>query len=156
MAFDQGWFVASRERLQFTYMNVHVTEASFARFVSTLARDVDAYRGEPRAVFGEAPALGALKANQRKSLADMLREREHKIAVSVGGYVLATPSPIVRGLLTAVFWVAPPPFQHRFVATAEEGFEWLAQTCSWCDAAQSLREYEELRAKLLPSLAAAS
>jgi hypothetical protein len=63
--------------------------------------------------------------------------------------VLTTPSPLVRGMLTAVFWVAPPPYEWKVAASEAEAFRWLAERDSQLDAHAALREYLAYRANAL-------
>lgn len=72
-------------------------------------------------------ALRGGSARQRQLLAahlEKLREYNRKYNV---GCALVVPNPIVRGLVTAVFWISPPTFPTRFFATWEEGKAWARQ-----------------------------
>lgn len=63
----------------------------------------------------------AAPASQRKYAADFLhRNRDLFQRVSAGAGIVAK-SAIVRGGITAVFWIRPPPVETRVVATREEG-----------------------------------
>lgn len=63
----------------------------------------------------------AAPASQRKYAADFMeRNRALKLRASVGGAIVAT-SAIVRGLITAVFWLRPSPVETRVVTTRKDG-----------------------------------
>lgn len=46
------------------------------------------------------------------------------------GVAYVAESPLVRGAITAVFWIAPPPFPYKVVSTPEEGRRWVEQQLS--------------------------
>jgi hypothetical protein len=59
-------------------------------------------------------------ASQRKHAADwMKRTLPIQRAASVGG-ANVTPSTILRGLITAIYWFQPPPMPTTFVSTRKE------------------------------------
>ena len=63
----------------------------------------------------------AAPPSQRKYAADFMnRNRDLIQRVSAGAGIVAK-SAIVRGGITAVFWIRPPPVETRVVATREEG-----------------------------------
>ena len=68
-----------------------------------------------------------LSAKQRGAQAQWMKENEELIrAVSLGAaYVV--PSPLIRGVLTAVFWVRPPLEPYGLFATRDEAFEWARE-----------------------------
>jgi hypothetical protein len=39
---------------------------------------------------------------------------------------MASPSVLARGILNAVFWLAPPPYKYSVVSTVTEGLNYLA------------------------------
>lgn len=95
-----------------------------------------------------------MRAEQRRQVAELLEARKERLREITAGYVMVTPSAIVRGLLTAVFWVAPPPYENRVVATPDEGFRWLATRCAWLDPAAALSRYQQTKGQLLPRMRA--
>ena len=75
----------------------------------------------------------AAPASQRKFAADFMhRNRELQARASVGGAIVAT-SALVRGVLTAVFWLERSTLPMRLVATREEalayGIDLLSSAC---------------------------
>jgi hypothetical protein len=63
-------------------------------------------------------------AVQRQKLAAHVRENEQDIRRSVRGIGVVLTSSLVRGIVTAIFWVAPPPVPYRFFATRAEAATW--------------------------------
>lgn len=143
--------MAREERVLLSYVDQRITPESFKRHLSALARDIDEWPSESgvRAVLYESPAPAAMSAEQRRQLADVLDARKTKLQRITAGYVMVTPSAVVRGILTAVFWIAPPPYPYRVLATPQEGFQWLATQCAWLDANRSVERYLHLRSELL-------
>lgn len=142
--------MARDDRLLLSYVDQRITTESFKRHITALAHDIDEWpASNTRAVLYESPAPAAMSADQRRQLADVLDVRKAKLKSITAGYVMVTPSAVVRGVLTAVFWIAPPPYPYRVVATPEEGFQWLAGECPWLDATRSVERYLHLRSELL-------
>lgn len=150
---DEGWFMGVVEDVSVAYMDAQVTTASYARYVSTMSADIDATpANNRRGVLYEAPNIGALSAAQRKALAQVLEQRREKLSRITAGYALVTPSAAVRGMLTAIFWLAPPPYEHKVSATPRDAFSWLAERVPGLDPARAERGYEALRGRCLEEM----
>jgi hypothetical protein len=59
-------------------------------------------------------------ANQRHFTAEWLKRTEGLARTASVGAAHVTPSVLLRGILTAVFWLSPPATPSTFVATREE------------------------------------
>lgn len=147
---DQGWFMAWEPRLSLTYMDERVSDASFGRYLEAVARDIDHVPvGERRAVLYDTPTPGVVSAERRRRLGTILDARKDKLRNITIGYVMVTPSTVVRGVLTAVFWLAPPPYENKVVGSTAEGFRWLAERCAWLEPEVQEARYARLRTELL-------
>lgn len=147
---ERGWFSVVINRVQATYMDARVDDASYARYLDALARDIArAPDNERRGILYETPDPGTSTAERRKRLGQILTTHRDKLARVTAGYVLATPSALARGLLTAVFWVAPPPYPNDVVATTAEGFEWLALRLPGLNAKACEQTYQKIRESCL-------
>ena len=62
----------------------------------------------------------------RREAAALLKAREEKLRKTTTAFALATPSMLARGILNAVFWLAPPPYIYAVVPTVTEGLNYLA------------------------------
>jgi hypothetical protein len=73
---DSGWWLSYLGDVQVTYLDMHMDDESFARFVRTLADDIDnAPEQTRRAVFHDVGHGGSHTAARRKAVADVaLRE----------------------------------------------------------------------------------
>lgn len=43
------------------------------------------------------------------------------------GSAIVVPNPLVRGVVTAVFWLSPPDFPHRLFASRPEAEQWATE-----------------------------
>ena len=75
----------------------------------------------------------AAPASQRKYAADFMNRHRDLIRRASAGAGIVAKSAVVRGGITAVFWIRPPPVETRVVATREEGIlyglEMLERAC---------------------------
>jgi hypothetical protein len=150
---DRGWFMARLPGVVATYMDARVDDASYARFLSTLADDIDSTPVQQRrGVLYEAPEALGVGADRRKKLAVLLEARRESLAQITAGYVLVTPSAVARGVLTAVFWLAPPPYQTHVTGTLHDAFAWLAQRVPQLNAAEAELAYLNVRADALAKM----
>lgn len=91
----------------------------FSRLEGLIAREesfgllVDARRG-----------LGA-SAAQRKVAGDFIRRNQEGLRRHCRGLVTVSSSAIVRGIITAVQWIAPPPFPERVEGDIVAARRWL-------------------------------
>ncbi len=125
----RGWFSEwLDERVLVTYVDRNLTVQSFDEFLQWLDRDIRLWPADqPRAVFYEVPTRSDFGPKFRKALAEVLNRHKEKLKLCTAGYALVTSSAIIRGVLTATFWIAPPGYPTHVCKTPEEAFQWLAQ-----------------------------
>lgn len=63
-------------------------------------------------------------AVQRSKLAAHIRDNDKEIRRWVRGIGLILTSSLVRGVVTAIFWVSPPPIPSKIFSTQSEAAEW--------------------------------
>lgn len=148
---DAGWWMAEiGGKVLVTFVDDTANDESFARYLETLATDIDGtVDGTKRGILYVAPDPGAMTAGRRKQVADVLRVRRQKLARITAGYTLVTPSPVVRGALTAIFWLAPPPYPWSVRGTPREGFAWLATHMEGLDVDGLTAQYESLKSRIV-------
>ena len=56
-----------------------------------------------------------------------MKANHDKSAAYCAGYAFVIDSAVVRGILTAILWLAPMPAPHVVVSTVEEGERWLRE-----------------------------
>ena len=66
-------------------------------------------------------------ATHRKALAEHLKRHEAFSARWNAGAALVVPSPWLRGLVTAVFWISPPTYPHRTFSEPLEAERWATK-----------------------------
>ncbi|HET8936706.1 MAG TPA: STAS/SEC14 domain-containing protein [Polyangiales bacterium] len=66
-------------------------------------------------------------ARQRQLQAAWIIRNEQELARQFAAAAIVTDRAIIRGTVTAVFWIRPLPFPTRVVATVESADAWLAQ-----------------------------
>ena len=153
LTIDRGWFMARFPGIVATYMDARVDDASYARFLFALAEDIDGSSlQQRRGVLYEVPEPGVVGADRRKALGLLLDARRERLGRITAGYVLVTPSAIARGVLTAVFWLAPPPYETHVNATLRDAFVWLAQRVPQLNAAESEHTYLNVRNSALTKM----
>lgn len=108
-----------------------------------------------RPVLYDIPHPSVLDAKARQRLTDLLTLYRETIGKHTLGYALVTPSATVRGILTAIFWISPPPYRHKVFGNTRAAFEWLGPLAPKVDTQKAYVLYEGLKARMLPKLDAA-
>jgi hypothetical protein len=113
--------------------------------LDALAQAIDQrVSGQKVTVLYDMPALMNVSARQRKLAGEMLAARREKLRGTTAGFALATPSAVGRGILSAIFWLAPPPYPYTVVDTTAEGFVFLARQQPGIDPRASEQQYRAL------------
>jgi hypothetical protein len=73
---------------------------------------------------GMKASIGAV---ERKAAATFIKTRGDVMKLSVAGLATVSTSTIVRGVITALRWVAPLPVPDGVFATRERAVEWAQQ-----------------------------
>ncbi len=81
-------------------------------------------RRQPYVTISDVTACRELpNAMVRKALADWSKEFDPLMKQYSAGSAIVITSPLVRGGLTALFWLAPPPYPQQVVATLNEAVD---------------------------------
>lgn len=84
----------------------------------------------PYAVVFDLTHAGRPSAKQRSRMSQHLQEQRGTIQRQVRGMAMVAPSAITRGVITAVFWLSPPPVEHRVFDGRDEAFHWARSLLS--------------------------
>lgn len=141
-----GWLVAHYPRVQCAYFGPEVDDPSFDAYLDRLQTDIDDRAGRRVGVLYYAPQTTAMDSPRRRRLAALLDANKETLGRSTAAYALATHSPFVRGLLTTLFWMAPPPYPYKIVATPTEGMAFLGEHLPGLDEATHTSSFEKLLA----------
>lgn len=121
--------------------HVLVDESRFPLVVVTFRevaddREFDAYldrmsalvrRQKKNVVILDASEAGAAPASQRKKQADWITQNSELLRAHSLGTAFVISSPLVRGMLTAIFWLQPMPNPHAVVGTYAEAERWAIE-----------------------------
>ena len=99
-----------------------ITDQSLERLLAELAGHLR--KKQPYALVFDLSAAPAPTAVQRRMLSEHMRLNDGAIREYVRGLAVVTPATWVRGLITAVFWLAPPPIEYRFCDDVAAAMTW--------------------------------
>jgi len=78
----------------------------------------------PYVLLFDLTRAGTPNALQRRKLAMHMRKNTSRIRRTVRGVGVIVQSSVARGIITAIFWIAPPPVPHRLFTARAEATEW--------------------------------
>ncbi len=82
-------------------------------------------RRERFASLHDGVRASGLNGKQRRRMAEHVTENREALARYHAAAAIVAPSSLVRGIITAVNWVAPPPFPQETFATFAQAEAWL-------------------------------
>jgi hypothetical protein len=112
----------SRFPLVWVEVPKEITDSEIGEVLSDLRRLLDG--SLPYALVFDLSGSGAINASQRKALGDHMDENREAITKRVKGLGIVANSVVARGIVTAVFWVSPPPVAHKVFASCAEAVAW--------------------------------
>ena len=95
------------------------TDAQFKAYLDHVLRITQ--RGEMHAMVYDATLAGWIPPSQRRLQADWMREHDQLNRDLTVCMSFVLPSPLLRGVLTAILWLQPMPCPHNVVSTLEAG-----------------------------------
>lgn len=69
--------------------------------------------------------MTSASAVQRRRFAEHVKSFEPFDIKYTVGVAAIVPNPLMRGLVTAVYWITPPKFPNRVFARMDDGVAWL-------------------------------
>jgi hypothetical protein len=79
---------------------------------------------EPYALVFDMTRTGTPTALQRRKVVAHMADNAPAIRLVVRGLAVIAPSAVLRGVITAIFWVAPPAAPYRIFDDRDEAAEW--------------------------------
>ncbi len=70
---------------------------------------------------------GVPTPKQRKDISDFFARHEVEMRRYLKGWGVVIASAAMRGVLTAITWLRPPPFDQKAFSTTEEAIAWAKQ-----------------------------
>lgn len=142
-AYDRGRMAESvlrRDRTAQIQVDTRRWPLAVVTFVGTYSEDqFDLYLSEMdkvvaragrRVLIYDATECGMVAASQRRKQADWMKKHAPSIRGNTAGIVFVLPSALLRGALTAIFWIHPLESPHAIVKDMAEAEararEWLA------------------------------
>ena len=100
---------------------------------STTSRQLDAWFGKLDALLDRGDKTLTVVAHDLKMwdpsmlrhAAEWMRTRKPRIATHGLAFAFVLPSPVIRGMLKAILWMAPLPAPHQVTSTVQEALTWL-------------------------------
>jgi hypothetical protein len=133
---------------QVVYMD-SLADSGQARFIAWMREDLaNISPARRRGVLYEVGERVRISSAQRSQISSLFRERHDALRHSTSGYALVTSSMIVRGMLSALYWFAPPPYPYCIEAQLEPAFAFLASRDRNIDAEITLQSYSALKFRL--------
>ena len=105
------------------------TDAEFRDYLAVLERNLEdsIARGVTTAVAIDASDQpNAISAAQRRTQADWIRSHYQSLTIGCAGTAFVAPTAILRGIITAVFWMQRLPYPYAVVSTLSEAEAWCA------------------------------
>jgi hypothetical protein len=87
-------------------------------------------RGQSYALVFDMTNTETPSAMQRRKLSEHMLTHQDRIQRCVRCLAVVAPSPIQRGITTAVFWLSPPPIEWRIFDLLDEATKWAQSRCA--------------------------
>ena len=96
--------------------------------LSAFLQQLDAVLAQPgkKAGLVDLSEAAAASARQRRMHAEWIGDRKHLLARDFVAAALVTDNVLVRGTITAIFWIAPLPLPTHVASSVPHAQEWLA------------------------------
>lgn len=102
-----------------------VTDAEFDSYLSTITAFIE--RGRRFGAVLDTRHASAASATQRRRQAMWLREHQAELPALCLGCAFVVTSPIMRGALTAIFWIQPLAFPYVICAGLHDAVSWVEE-----------------------------
>ena len=104
-----------------------ITDAELEQWLAKCVAGWD--RGRQVALHLGMRASG-LSSLQRKRMSEFAKTNERTLARVIIATAIVADSPMVRGVITAINWFAPPPYPQRVFSRRAEAETWLRERIS--------------------------
>jgi hypothetical protein len=98
------------------------TTGEWESYLNYIASYMD--RGQPYAMVTDFGRSRTLSPAERKLASDLMVKQRDRLGRMVKGVAVVSDSALLRGMLTAVYWVALPAYPTEVFATVEAGKAW--------------------------------
>ena len=111
------------------YISAHgsATDDEVCNVIDTVT-NVSKSLGEKYFIYFCLGADFTLTGSQRREFSTWILARRKFDKTHAGGTVIEAPSTLVRGLVSAIFWIAPLGYPHFICEHRPQGLQWLLKT----------------------------
>lgn len=103
-----------------------LVDAELAVFIEAVEALVGAQRG-PFAWVVMADAMISTSARQRKMFADAEVRMQPQDRKFCAGTAIVLTSSVIRGVVTAIYWITPPVYPYTLCSSRDEALAWARQ-----------------------------
>lgn len=120
-----------RIRIASTRIDGAVTDEQLKRSLDEYRDMLSTFEREQRRVisFIDMSSMGELSAQQRRIQSDWNRSIQPLQKAVTLGLAFIAPTTVTRGMLTAVFWFAPPAAPYIICPTMADALTWAFSVC---------------------------
>jgi hypothetical protein len=123
MADDVEFDESAWPRLIITWPPINMSDALFHRAVDRISGYTK--RGEPYVIIHDARKATRPTPTQRAFAAERQKEDAPAAKKWLRGVAIVVSSSFVAGVVTAINWVAPPPYPEKIFSSMREAEEWV-------------------------------
>ncbi|MFO7563318.1 MAG: hypothetical protein R6X02_11805 [Enhygromyxa sp.] len=144
LVIGRGWLIAHYPRVECAYFGPNVDDRSFDDYIERFTADIHRRPKDEKIGVLYYAQDADMDSPRRRRMAKVLKEHEQILAQTTGAYALATGSPFVRGVLTTLFWLAPPGYPYKVVSSPRQGFSFIAEHVPGIDTEALTGKFTEL------------
>lgn len=145
LAVGDGWLIAYYPRVICAYFGPSVSDAEFERYAQQLDEDLESRANSSRVgVLYYVPESTSMDSPRRRRVAKVLAKHKHKLARTTVAFAVATHSPFIRGVLSTLFWMAPPDYPYTVVGSPEEALAFFGEKMHGVDGDGICRAFSSL------------
>lgn len=123
-----AWFDASLWPLLVVTLPQSQTDEDVERYLHALA--MYRARKEPYAIVVNIDHSMGFTARQRRMQGEYIRNGIEESRLYLKGIAFVVTSSWRRGMLTAIFWIHPPPYGYEVFPTQEQAIDWAKSKLS--------------------------
>lgn len=120
------WLSEASESLYYQAIPEQFSDGELAAFIVCVEALVAAQRA-PFAWVVMADAMLSTSAKQRKMFSEAEVRMQPQDKRFCAGTAIVLSSPVVRGVVTAVYWLTPPVYPYALCKTGPDAREWAHQ-----------------------------
>ena len=81
-------------------------------------------RKEPHAIIVDMSQMSPVNPDMRRKVAAWLAEHQEELKKYRLGSAIVVKSNVIRGIITAIYWLQPPPYPYSICSNRDEALAW--------------------------------